>query len=92
MNTGPHLTNDKNAFYADAWGIRKLITFALRSFRLDRLPKVPWWHTQCHVVLCTEYEEVRELLKIFFDAWYPGHYDEMIGGQDPRCRNPLADV
>ena len=27
-------------YYADAWGIRKLISHCLRNLRLDRVPKV----------------------------------------------------
>ena len=32
----------KTHIYADAWGIRKLISHSLRNLRMDRLPKVVW--------------------------------------------------
>ncbi len=32
----------KNAEYADAWGIRKLISHCVRNLRIDRIPRVSW--------------------------------------------------
>ena len=32
---------DKTSLYADAWGVRKLLSHCLRNLRLDRLPRVP---------------------------------------------------
>ena len=32
----------KTQDYADAWGIRKLISHCLRNLRLDRIPRVTW--------------------------------------------------
>lgn len=34
----------KNAQYADAWGIRKLISHCVRNLRIDRIPPVPRKH------------------------------------------------
>lgn len=34
----------KNAQYADAWGIRKLISHCVRNLRIDRIPRVPRKH------------------------------------------------
>ena len=42
MFHGDRATKDhKVAIYADAWGVRKLITHVLRNFRTDKVPRVP---------------------------------------------------
>ena len=40
----------KTMMYADAWGIRKLISHALRNLRQDRSPRAPWLQTVPHLL------------------------------------------
>lgn len=38
----------KTSHYADAWGIRKLISHCLRNLRLERIPRAPCWCNHCY--------------------------------------------
>ena len=62
----------KTKMYADSWGIRKLISHALRNLRQDRSPRAPW----LHVIISKKILDVRYFQNMnrcvgFWTSWTP---------------------
>lgn len=61
----------KVTMHADAWGIRKLTSYALRSLRLQRVAREPCLRLSSHVSLLSNSKEddINTLLDIYRVAW-----------------------
>ena len=61
----------KVIMHADAWGIRKLTSYVLRSLRLQRVAREPRLHLRSHAPLVwnSQEDEINELLEIYRAAW-----------------------
>ena len=57
----PAIRANKVSVYRDAWGVRKLMSHALRNLRSDRIPRDP---------------RARTVARVFIQAWFPDNLEE----------------